>query len=455
MRAWDSLMSRLGLTRPELRAWAMYDWANSAYVTTVIAVVFPIYYATVASKGLEREVATSRFAAVTAVALGTVAVLSPVLGALSDRAGRLKTLLGVFLALGLVSTLGLAGVGQGDWVWALVCFGVGNVGVTGSIVFSDALLRHIAKDEELDRVSTAGYALGYLGGGLLLAAQLVLLVKPGWFGLPNAAAASRVSFVTVALWWGAFSVPLFLRVPEPRPSSGAPPPRMSLTGVFSQLSETLRALRKYRQAMLLLVAYLLYSDGIGTIIRLSTLYGTELGIGQGALMGALLLTQAVGVPCAVLFGRAASKVGAKPALMFALAVYVVVTFLGYFMSSPAHFYALALLVGMVQGGSQALSRSLFAQMIPRHRAAEMFGLFSVFEKVTAVAGPLVFAATVELTGSSRLAVLSLLAFFGSGAAVLWRVDVETGRRAARESEAQAGWNDAPLTTAAPGAARAD
>jgi UMF1 family MFS transporter len=445
--AWQGLLTRMGLTRPELRAWAMYDWANSAYVTTVIAVVFPLYYASVASEGLAREVATTRYATATAVALGTVALVSPVLGALSDRSGRIKPLLGFFMGLGVLSTVGLSLVGRGDWAWGLVLFGVGNVGVTGSIVFADALLRHIARDEELDRVSTAGYALGYLGGGLLLAAQLVLLLQPRWFGLADAASASRMAFLSVAVWWAGFSLPLFLRIPEPKALGKGG--RVSLRGTFTQLAETLRGLRQHRQALLLLVAYLLYSDGIGTIIRLSTLYGTELGIGRGALIGALLLTQAVGVPCAVLFGRGASRVGAKPALLLALAVYVGVTFLGYFMRSAAHFFALALLVGMVQGGSQALSRSLYAQMVPRARAAEFFGLFSVFEKVTAVAGPLVFAATVELTGSSRQGVLSLLFFFGAGAAVLWRVDVEAGRRAAREADAREGWSEAPLVAGAP------
>lgn len=450
MRAWGQrVLARIGLTRPELRAWAWYDWANSAYVTTVIAVVFPLYYASVVSDGLPRDVATSRFATATAVALGTVALVSPVLGALSDRAGRIKQCLGFFLGLGVLTTVGLATVGRGDWTWGLVLFGLGNVGVAGSIVFSDALLRHIARDDELDRVSTAGYALGYLGGGLLLAAQLVMLVQPRWFGLADAAEASRVAFLSVAVWWAGFSLPLFLQIPEPKPVHNGRDRRVSLRGTFTQLAETLRGLRQHRQALLLLVAYLLYSDGIGTIIRLSTLYGTELGIGRGALIGALLLTQTVGVPCAVLFGHGAARVGAKRALLLALAVYVGVTFLGYFMTTAVHFFALALLVGMVQGGSQALSRSLFAQMVPRDRSAEFFGLFSVFEKVTAVAGPLVFAATVELTGSSRQGVLSLLFFFGAGAAVLWRVDVEAGRRAAREAEARAGWSEAPLEAGAP------
>lgn len=435
---WHRLLARMGLTRPELRAWALYDWANSAFVTTIIAVVFPLYYASVASVGLPRAVATERFATASAVALGSVALLSPVLGALSDSAGRLKPLLGVFLGLGVASTAGLALVGPGDWAWGLVLFGLGNVGVTGSQVFYDALLRHIARDEELDRVSTAGYALGYLGGGVLLAAQLVLLLKPPLFGLADAAAASRAAFLSVAVWWLVFSLPLFLRVPEPVPPGGGGPRRVSVRATFAQLGETLRALRGHPDALLLLVAYLLYSDGIGTIIRLSTLYGTEMGIGQGALVGALLLTQGVGVPCAVLFGKAGARVGAKPVLLFALCVYMGVTLLGYFLRSAWQFYALALLVGMVQGGSQALSRSLFAQMVPRHQAAAFFGLFSVFEKVTAVLGPLVFAATVRFTGSSRQAVLSLLLFFVSGAAVLLRVDVEAGRRAAREAEAGVG-----------------
>ncbi len=433
------VLDRLGLTRPELRAWALYDWAHSAFVTTVITTLFPIYFATVAAAGMPEEQATAHYATATAVALGVVAVLSPVLGALSDRAGILKRLLGGFLGLGVVCTAALAGVGQGDWRWGLVLFGLGNVGVTGSIVFYDALLRHIARDEELDRVSTAGYALGYLGGGVQLALQLVLVLRPGWFGLADSAAATRVAFVLTALWWLLFSLPLFRRIAEPRPVAALHAlPRLSVRGTFAQLWDTFRALRHHGQALKLMVAYLLYSDGIGTIIRMSTLYATEVGIDAGSLLGALLLTQTVGIPCTLLFGRAAGRVGARRALLFALAVYCVVTVLAYFMRGPGHFLALALLVGVVQGGSQALSRSLFAQMVPRHRSAEFFGLFSVFEKTTAILGPTLMAATIHLSGSSRGAVLSLLLFFVSGGAVLLRIDVAAGRRAAREAEARAG-----------------
>lgn len=431
--------SRLGLPRPELRAWALYDFADSAYVTTIISVLFPIYFGRVAAEGLSPEVATARFALGSSVALGVVAVLSPVLGALSDRAGILKKLLGFFLGLGVVSSAALALVGHGQWVLGLVLFGVGNVGMAGSLVFYDTLLRHIARDDELDRASTAGYALGYLGGGLLLSVHLLWVARPNWFGLPSTDAAFRLAFVSVAVWWRGFSLPLFRRIPEPRPSAlTGVPPEVSFRAALAQLRETFGELRKYRQALLLILAYLLYSDGIGTIIRMSTLYGTEVGISQGALIGALLLTQTVGIPCSILFGRVAGRVGTKPALLFTLAVYCGVTALAYFMSSAAHFFALALLVGMVQGGSQALSRSLFAQMVPRHKSAEFFGVFSVFEKATAILGPILMAATIHATGSSRGAVLSLLAFFISGALVLVRIDVAAGQRAAKEAEARVG-----------------
>lgn len=430
--------SRWGLPRPELRAWALYDWADSAYVTTIITVLFPIYFGRVAAVGLEPEEATARFALGSSVALGLVAVLSPVLGALGDRAGILKRLLGCFLGLGVASSAALGLVGRGQWLLALVLFGLGNVGMAGSLVFYDALLRHIARDEELDRVSAGGYALGYLGGGVLLAVHMLWVTRPGWFGLPDAEAAFRLAFVSVAVWWLGFSLPLFLRIEEPRPSSlTGLPPEVSFRAAFAQLRETFGELRRYRQALLLLLAYLLYSDGIGTIIRMAALYGTELGIGPGALVAAILVTQAVGIPATLFFGKVATRIGPKAALMVTLGVYAGVSVLGYFMRTAAHYFMLALLVGVVQGGSQALSRSLFARLVPRHKVTQFFGFFSVFEKMTAILGPAVFAATARLTGSSRTAILSLILFFVVGAAVLSRVDVEAGVRAARDAEARA------------------
>jgi UMF1 family MFS transporter len=428
-RAGRGFWARVGLPRPELRAWALYDWANSGYVTTVIAALFPIYFARVAAAGLPGEVSAQRFAVATSLAMAAVALMAPFLGALADRSGRLKGLLAAFVALGVGSCAGLFFVGPGDWLRGLVLFGLGNVGITGSLVFYDALLRHLARDDELDRVSSAGYALGYLGGGVLLALQLAWVQWPRSFGFSDAAQASRWAFLATALWWLLFSLPLLLRVAEPAARTAALS-TAARTGVLEQLRRTLGHMRQHPQALQMLLAYLLYSDGIGTIIRMATLYGTEVGIGQSALLSALLLTQTVGVPAALLLGRLAQAVGARRVLLGCLGVYMGVCVLGYFLRTSAHFYALAFGVGLVQGASQALSRSLFASMVPRERAAEFFAFFSVFEKVTAVLGPLVFALAIRLGGSSRGGILSILLFFALGALVLARIDVAAGQRAA-------------------------
>jgi UMF1 family MFS transporter len=425
-RSW---LSRLGLHRPELRAWAWYDWANSAFMTTVVAAVFPIYYARVAADGVPDATATFRFGIATTIALTAIAVLSPILGALADATGGKKRLLATFAGIGIAATAGLALVGRGDWQLALALFMLGNIGIFGSMTFYDALLPHIARPDELDRVSTAGYALGYLGGGVLLAINLTWIQQPAWFGFADAGAATRAAFVSVAVWWALFSIPLLRRVPEPAvdPAAAA---GASFRTAFVRLRHTLRELRRYRHAFTMLVAFMLYNDGIGTIIRMATLYGTQVGIDQGSLIGALLLVQFIGVPAAFLFGAVASKVGAKPAILGALVLYTVISVLAFRMTTARDFMILAALVGLVQGGSQALSRSVFASLIPKDRTAEFFGFFAVFEKFAGIFGPLLFSAAVALTQSNRAAILSVILFFVAGGALLVTVDIDEGRRAA-------------------------
>jgi UMF1 family MFS transporter len=424
----SGLLARLGLDRPELRAWALYDWANSAFMTTVVAAVFPIYYAKVAADGLTDAAATFRFGVATTIALTCVALFSPPLGALADASGSKKRLLTLFTGIGVLATAGLGFVGRGDWALALGLFMLGNIGIYGSITFYDALLPHVAKPEELDRVSTAGYALGYLGGGLLLALNLAWIEKPALFGLPDAAVATRLAFVSVAVWWALFTIPLLRRVAEPPVPAGAE--HVSVVTAFARLGGTLRGLRRYRDAFTMLLAFMLYNDGIGTIIRMATLYGTQVGIDQGSLIGALLLVQFIGVPAAFVFGAIADRVGAKPAILGSLAIYTVVSVLAFRVRTGTDFFILAGLVGLVQGGSQALSRSVFATLIPRDRTAEFFGFFSVFEKFAGVFGPLLFSAAVVITQDTRAAILSVILFFVAGAVLLLRVDVEAGRRAA-------------------------
>ncbi len=431
-----AFLHRLGLDRPELRAWAMYDLANSAFVTTVVGAVFPIYFSAVAAAEMPPPVATARFATATTIALASVAVLAPFLGALADFAAMKKKLLAAFLILGAGASGGMFCVHRGEWMLGAGLFILANVGASGSFVFYDALLPHVARADEMDRVSSAGYALGYLGGGVLLAVNLAWIRFPTAFGMPDAAAGSRWAFLSVAVWWLLFSVPLFRRVPEPPRAlaAGESGDFSPLRGALGRLRMTLRELRAYPQAFLLLVAFLTYNDGIGTIIRMATVYGTEIGIGQEALMGAFLIVQFVGIPFAFLFGGLASRIGAKRSIFLALTVYAGVSVLGYYMKTAAHFLILAVLIGMVQGGCQALSRSLFASMIPRHRSTEFFAFFAVFEKFAGILGPAIFAGTIALTGSSRNAILAVITFFVAGGGLLAFVNVPEGQRLAREAE---------------------
>lgn len=430
-----TLLWRLGLHRPELRAWAMYDWANSAFMTTII-LIFPIYFVTVAAADLPPVKAQELYAWATALAMTVVAIVAPVLGAAADRAGIKKKMLAGFMLFGVTATASLYFVDHGEWMLGAALFILANIGVTATFVFYESLLPHIAGAEEIDRVSSAGYALGYLGGGLLMAINLLWISYPERFGFPDAGTATRISFASAALWWLVFSIPLLTRVPEPphRSDAGPRPAGGPLRVAASRLRESVRDLRSYPQAFLLLLAVLLYNDGIQTIIRMATPYGTALGISQGALIGALVMTQFVGVPFAFLFGTLAGRLGPKRALFIPLAVYLVVTVLAYRMTTATEFFALCFLVATVLGGSQALSRSLFATMIPRHKSAEFFGFFGIFEKFAGVLGPILFASMIRGTGSSRPAILVMAAFFVLGGAILWFVDVDEGRRAAREAE---------------------
>ncbi len=429
----------------------MFDWATSAVQTTVMVAVFPIYFVKVAGAGLPEGAATQRLATVNSLALVIIALLSPVLGAISDYSAAKKRFTAGFMVLGAAATAALWTVHTGDlerasWLFLLVL-----VGAAGCFVFYESLLPHIAGPHEIDRVSTAGYALGYVGGGLLLALNLAWIQKPDWFGLPagpglseaQATLPARLAFVSVAIWWIVFSLPLFRRVPEP-PARIETDERRGENPVlvaFVRLAETFRELRGYRQAFLMLLAFLIYNDGIQTIIKMATAYGTEIGIGQSALIGAILVVQFVGIPCSFLFGMVAGRIGAKRALFLGLLAYTAISVLGYFMRTATHFYVLAGLVGMVQGGTQALSRSVFASMIPPHKSGEFFGFFSVFEKFAGIFGPLIFAGTIAATGSSRNAILSIIGFFAVGAAILALVDVGEGQRAAREAEARMAGGD--------------
>ncbi|MEP0841430.1 MAG: MFS transporter [Phycisphaerae bacterium] len=428
---------KLGLHRPELRAWAMYDWANSAFVTTIMTAVFPIYYAKVAGEGLPPGAAESRFTLSTTLGLAFIAVLSPLLGAVADFLPIKKRLVAVFLGIGLISVSLMYFIGPGDLLLASVLFIISSVAVNGSFVFYDAMLPHIAGEDEMDRVSTAGYALGYVGGGVLLALQLAWITRPAAFGLAEGTLPARLAFLSVAVWWGLFSIPLFRRVPEPKIMLAARQESLSklIRASFGQLGATLGELRRYRDAFVMLLAFLVYNDGIGTIYRMATTYGYRIGIGESDLILAIMVTQFVGVPCAFLFGMLAARIGARTSIFLALAVYTGISIGGFYMTTARHFLLLALGVGMVQGGAQALSRSLFASMIPRSQSGQFFGFFAVIEKFAGIMGPFVWWLVLQISGPSRLPILSVIGFFVIGGVLLSFVNVPRGQQAAREAEA--------------------
>lgn len=411
----------------------MYDWANSAFLTVVITAVFPIYFSSVAAADLPPAVATARFGLATTAALAIIAVLAPILGTVADQSAAKLRFLAGFMLLGAGATGLLYFIQRGDWVPALVLFVIANIGVNGSFVFYDALLPHVARRDEMDRVSTAGYALGYIGGGLMLALALAMIQKPAFFGLPSGAGLTpaeatlpvRLAYLLTALWWVGFAIPLFRTVREPAATRPAGHP---LAAAWRQLRAAGQELGRHRQAALMLAAFLVYNDGIQTIIRMATVYGTELGLDRGAMIAAIVIVQFVGIPFAFLFGWLAGRIGAKPAILLGLAVYVAIALLGYGMQTSRDFLILAVLVGTVQGGTQALSRSLFARLIPAEKSGEFFGFFAVFEKFAGIFGPALFSVAVLATGSSRTAILSVIVFFVVGAALLMKVDVASDGR---------------------------
>ncbi|WP_249870192.1 MFS transporter [Oceanobacillus saliphilus] len=409
------------------RSWMLYDFGNSAFATTIMAAVLPVYYSTVAASGLEEGLATSYWGYSQSISVLIVAILAPILGAISDYSAAKKKFLQFFAFMGIIASVLLFFVGEGDYILASVLFIVGSIGFSGGNIFYDGFLPEIADKDEMDRVSSGGFAYGYIGGGLLLLINVLMILNPGWFGLADTAMASRVSFASVGLWWLIFTIPLLKNMKEEKKVHAKRDKSYAAIG-FSRVGKTFKEIRQYKQVLLFLLAFWLYNDGISTIIRMATIYGSEIGIAQNDLIVALLITQFVGIPFTFFFGWLASIITAKKALNITLFVYLGIVILGYFMTSAAHFYILAICVGMVQGGAQALSRSIFGRMIPANKHAEFFGFYGISSKFAAVAGPFMFAFIGQVTGNSRLGIISLVVFFILGIFILRFVDVDQGIR---------------------------
>lgn len=411
-------------TRQPLRpvlAWALYDWANSAFALSVMTAFVPVLLGGYWNDGSPSTVTTFRLGAVNALAGAVVALLAPVLGAMTDQAGRRKRWLGLFTLLGVAATAALWLPGPGGWLPALALFALASVGFFNANSLYDALLIDVAEPRHYDRVSSFGYGLGYLGGALVFTVSVVLLLKPSLAGFDTPAAVMRASFLLVAGWWAVFSLPLLFGVQER--GGPAPGPRAGLLAGFAQIARTLRSLRGQRNLVLFLGAYWLYIDGVYTIIKMAVDYGLSQGLSATDVTGAILLTNFIGFPAAILFGRLGERWGTRPALYLGLGTYVVATGAAVFLRTAAEFYGLAIAIGLVQGGVQALSRSLFARLVPVAGRGEYFGFFNMLGKFSSILGPALAGTAALLAGSQRIGILSILVLFAAGGALLSRVRV--------------------------------
>jgi len=402
--------------------WVFYDWANSAFATTVMAGFFPVYFKAYWNTGLDPTASTFRLGLANSVASLLIVLLAPVLGAMADCMSRRKAMLFVFACLGWVMTGGLYFVAEGDWMLAMLLYILAVIGFSGSNIFYDSLLPFICGSDELDRTSAFGFAFGYLGGGLLFACNILMVLHPDWFGLADGDAAVRISFLLVAMWWLAFSLPLLLLVKEPDCTISRPALNIVRMG-FVRVWHTLHEVRQLRNIWLFLIAYWLYIDGVDTVVRMAVDYGLSLGFDHKSLLMALLITQFTGFPAAIAFGYLGSRFGPRAGILTGLLIYMAVTVRASVMTSPGEFFLLAFAIGLAQGGIQALSRSLYARMIPGNRTAEFFGFYNMLGKFAAVIGPVMMGWVGALSASPRTGILSLLCLFVAGALVLLRVEV--------------------------------
>ena len=434
-------MGSLFLRRPVL-SWALYDWANSAFATTVMSGFFPVFYSAV-TKDISTEDSQFWFNVTLAASSLLVAIAAPLLGAIADRGGTRKRFLAVFAFLGVLMTAGLAWVHAGFWWVGLVLYGLGTVGFSGANLFYDSMLVDVAGRKEFDMVSAYGYGLGYVGGGLLFALNVTMAQNPEMFGLADATAAVKASFVTVAVWWAVFSVPLMLYVEE-TPTPGAATGIQAMREGMAQLVGTVKKIRRMRVLLVFLAGYWLYIDGVNTVIKTAVFFGDRvLGLPPAALVTALLVTQFVAFPAALAFGWLGQRIGPRRGILLGLAVYLgAIVYAWRFLEDAGDFYALAIAVGLVQGGVQSLSRSLYARMVPVSMSAELFGFFNMVGKFAAILGPMLMALTplVIAGADTRDSIMSLSLLFVVGAAFLWRVDPEAGARLADELDASAAKN---------------
>ena len=419
------------MDRKRVISWALYDWANSAFATTVMAGFFPIFFEKYWSNPNNINDSTFYLGLSNSAGSLIVAALAPFLGAIADRGSAKKKFLFMFAFLGILMTGGLWMVGQGQWQLAALLYMVGSIGFAGGNVFYDSLLPSVSEKKKVDFVSSLGFSLGYIGGGILFLVNVLMYQYPQWFGIPDGTVAVKLSFLSVAVWWAIFSIPIFIYVPEP---SSEPTIKFgeAITQGWLQLKRTFKEIKQMKIIGTFLLSYWLYMDGVDTIIRMAVKVGSSMGFEAGDMITALLMVQFIGFPAALVFNWFASKIGPKNAVLIAIIFYTVGTCFAYFMTTRLHFFLLAGMIGLFQGGIQALSRSLFSRLVPEGKEGEFFGFYNMLGKFSAVIGPILLGTVSLVTGDVRIGLLSIVVLFIAGGLILSRVDFDEGERLASE-----------------------
>tara|TARA_B100001029_G_scaffold35701_1_gene27191 strand:+ start:1595 stop:2845 length:1251 start_codon:yes stop_codon:yes gene_type:complete len=400
--------------------WAFYDWANSGFATTVMAGFFPIFFKSYWAGNLDAAESTFVIGSVNSLIGLLIAISAPILGAIADAGKTKKKFLFIFATLGILATGYLFFIPESSWKLAVLFYGLGVIGFSGGNIFYDALIVSVSSPKERNKTSSLGFSLGYLGGGILFLLNVIMYLNPEWFGLSGPADAVLWSFMSVAIWWLIFSMPLLLGVKE-REDSSVHKNKNVISTAFSNLLSTAKSVRNYKKVVIFLLAYFLYMDGVDTIIRMATSYGSDIGLSASSMISALLLTQFIGFPATLVFGFYADKFGYKESLTFAIIVYIGVVLFSSQMDTAQEFFIVAGIIGLVQGGVQAISRSYFSNLIPQEKAAEFFGFYNFIGKSSVFLGPFMVSGIALLTGSPSFGILSLLILFIPGLILLWKI----------------------------------
>ena len=408
----------------EVISWAFYDWANSAFATTVIAGFFPIFFKSFWANGLSDTESTALLGLANSLSGFFILIFAPFLGALADITFRKKYMLVFFMLIGAGSTASFFFIYEGYWMIAVIAYILASIGFSGGNIFYDSLIIDVSNDQSRNQVSAFGYAMGYLGGGILFVVNVLMYLQPNIFGLASEIDAVLFSFLSVAIWWSIFTLPLIKFVRERKGEITSLSLTSTVKNSFFRVINTFKEIRQYKNLFYFLVAYWLYMDGIDTVVRMALAFGSDIGLASSELIVALIITQFIGFPSTIFFGLLAERFGLKILLYIGIGIYILICFGGLVISTIFGFYLLAGVIGLVQGGVQSVSRAVFSKMVPDGKDSEFFGFYNLVGKSAVIFGPMMMGLVSYLFSDPRAGIISLLILFIPGLLVLRMVEIK-------------------------------